>query len=483
MTHHPSFAALVDTARRHLHDADRLAFDELRLTCREKKLFGVRVANNAICRENVWRDELELTVTARWQGRTAGFCLPAAAAGDLAARLRALREQMAEQSPDQEAVLPDVPSGHLTWRGATGEFDEAYSPATLYAALTEAAAAVRAEGSGLTLTGYVEAQGRYAHTLVRCPGRGHHVFELTTADHGLTLSLTVYEQIDGVPGAVGSAQGSVVSGSPAAVAAAIKDAAAEATRNCLANKSPAELAPGDYAVVLSPAAALDIINTTFSYGLFDRRAIDEGRTFLSRHRQELSYPRGLSLRQTLSLPLPDGGVYEDLPLNDRLVACSGLDLIADGQIKDLHTSAYWARQTGQAETFEPHALPVHLGVDGGAAAGCEVLPDTAALIAATERGVYVANTWYLRMVAEMEGVITGMTRDGVYAIADGRITGPVLNMRWHENPLRLLQRVTGITAGQRLLGRSRLSGGGRYPLAAIPALRVEGFHFSSVTKF
>ncbi len=107
-----------------------------------------------------------------------------------------------------------------------------------------------------------------------------------------------------------------------------------------------------------------------------------------------------------------------------------------------------------------------------------------ALIASAERGVYVADTWYLRMVAEMEGAITGMTRDGVYEIKDGKLSCALLNMRWHENPFRVLLATDAATQEQLLLGRTRLSGKSRMAsLTATPAVRVGGFHFSSVTKF
>jgi predicted Zn-dependent protease len=87
------------------------------------------------------------------------------------------------------------------------------------------------------------------------------------------------------------------------------------------------------------------------------------------------------------------------------------------------------------------------------------------------------------MVAEMDGTLTGMTRDGVFAIENGKLAGPLRNMRWHDNPFRMLGAVTGMSDARILFGRARLAGHARAGLSCLPALRMDGFHISSVTKF
>src|SRR5207237_1394249 len=103
---------------------------------------------------------------------------------------------------------------------------------------------------------------------------------------------------------------------------------------------------------------------------------------------------------------------------------------------------YWAKKHGTRATFASwYAPPLRLSADTGPLAlAHRTLKD---LIADTEHGVYVANMWYLRVVTEMDGVFTGMTRDGLYEIKNGKITRPLINMRWHENPFQLLARTTG----------------------------------------
>jgi len=368
-------------------------------------------------------------------------------------------------------VTPAPPAGSFVWKPSNVPFEEAYAPDVVYPAIAAAAEGVRKQG--LRLTGYVEMRETTTHSF----GFG---FDLMTQDHGATISATVDSEAKGIVGATGR---SLVKAKPGAFAEAFGSAVAEAQRYALASANPAEIEPGDYTVVLHPMAVHDILQTALVYGLFERRKTDEGRTYLSKTRHELRFPAGMALEQSLALPLGDGEIYGDLPFNNRLTPCSSVKLIDDGKIGDLHTSPFWAKEKGVAETFSAWDAPALMlsARPGSAMAGKHKTMED--LIAGTEKGIFVANTWYIRMVAEMEGTLTGMTRDGLFEIRDGKLVRPLKNMRWHENPFSVLQRVTGITDERRLLGMARLAGRARTGLAAMPAIRSDGFHFSSVTRF
>jgi predicted Zn-dependent protease len=64
-------------------------------------------------------------------------------------------------------------------------------------------------------------------------------------------------------------------------------------------------------------------------------------------------------------------------------------------------------------------------------------------------------------------------RDGSYRIEDGEVTHPVVDMRWNESVPRLLQNVTA--SGQPV-------GTGEFIEMAMPALKVENFHFTSLSN-
>jgi len=67
--------------------------------------------------------------------------------------------------------------------------------------------------------------------------------------------------------------------------------------------------------------------------------------------------------------------------------------------------------------------------------------------------------------------ITGMTRDGLFAIEQGRVTRAVRNFRFNQSVVQLLGRVEAMSAPERVAG------------VVCPAIRASGFHMSSVTEF
>lgn len=472
-----NFDQIRATAHASLLKSKDLGFDRLALAASESRLFGIRIANSSICRENIDRLQATFEVRGAFAGREGGFEIAASDGDKLPQLIRELRQLLEKQPADQEYVAPETPSGSYAYDLAVCTFDEAYQAERLYANI--ATLSQRARSKSLRLTGYVEAQETKVQRWILSAGN---LSEIATHDHGLSVTLTVD---DPQTGAVSCGNRGVARATPALVDAALNDAYAEAERQCLMAKRPSLTPkPGDYSVILHPQAVVDIVNTALMYGMFDRRKVDEGRTYLAQQRSELRFAKGLTVAQKQLLQLGNNQpAYLDMPFNHRAVPCNDLYLIADGHIRDLHTSAYWAKKHGLQESFDANAAAPATAIALAPCPGVELVDDLAALIASTKRGFYVANTWYLRMVAEMDGMITGMTRDGVFAIEDGKITGPVLNMRWHDNPFRILSAITGATRQTTVFGRSRLAGQGRTRLSLAPALRIDAFHMSSVSKF
>jgi len=48
--------------------------------------------------------------------------------------------------------------------------------------------------------------------------------------------------------------------------------------------------------------------------------------------------------------------------------------------------------------------------------------------------------WYIREVDPETLLLTGLTRDGVYVVEDGRVVGAANNFRFNESPVDLLAR-------------------------------------------
>ena len=60
------------------------------------------------------------------------------------------------------------------------------------------------------------------------------------------------------------------------------------------------------------------------------------------------------------------------------------------------------------------------------------------LVAGVDDGLLLTCMWYIREVDPQTMLLTGLTRDGVYRVEGGEITGAVNNFRFNESPIDLL---------------------------------------------
>jgi len=455
--------------------AEKLAshegFDHIKSSAVKVNRIGIRIAQSTICRENVFNESSYLSVQGAWKGRESAFSLSGSSHEKAPMLTKKLLNDLTNQSENKEYRAPKTGAGSFNWDLAKDEFEDIYGPQNIYPVVEKYAAKVRS--LGLRLTGYIECEETKAHSFMSSN------MDLSSHDHGMSFSVTIDNERTGSTGAT---HRGAVRTTKADFDRIFGEAIDEALLNASTGNEPGEISPGDYTVVLHPACVNDLIITKLMYGMFDKRKIDETRTYLAKAIENLSFPKGLFLHQELSVDRP-GLTYRDSPFNQDGVECDSLKLIDNGSIANTHVSRFWADQTGCKESFTAANGPT---IVFGAAAGSDLygkFNSIQDLIAGTERGIYVCNTWYLRMVAEMEGVITGMTRDGLYEIKDGKLIRPLKNMRWHDNPFRIFSETDGVTDAGITFGRSRLAGRGRIPLAWVPAIRAKNFHFSSVTKF
>lgn len=147
------------------------------------------------------------------------------------------------------------------------------------------------------------------------------------------------------------------------------------------------------------------------------------------------------------------------------------DWIRNGVLTSLIQTRHSAAMTGLPVT--PGIDNLVLTVDG--ASGTEE-----DLVAGTERGLLLTCLWYIREVDPQSLLLTGLTRDGVYLIEGGEITGVVNNFRFNDSPVDLLRRFTH--ASQTVPSFSREWGDDYFSRTATPALRVPDFNMSSVSQ-
>ncbi|MFF3568788.1 metallopeptidase TldD-related protein [Nocardia jiangxiensis] len=253
---------------------------------------------------------------------------------------------------------------------------------------------------------------------------------------------------------------------------------AELARRLDWNARRVELPAGRYETLLPPSAVADLlINMAWE---MQGRGANEGHTAFSRAGGTRIGERLTDIPLTLySDPSATGLEYlpfvatasssDSVSVFDNGLPAQRVDWVREGVIDNL----VYPRAIA-AEFDAPVTVPGdNLLMTGGSAA---TLPE---MIAATGRGLLLTCLWYIREVDPATLLLTGLTRDGVYLIEDGEITGAVNNFRFNESPLDLLRRTTEAGATEITLPREWKDW---FTRTAMPTLRIPDFHMSSVSR-
>jgi PmbA protein len=241
--------------------------------------------------------------------------------------------------------------------------------------------------------------------------------------------------------------------------------AERASEKALRSRDPLAWEPGRYTVVLEPAAVADLL-TDMSWISLGALAVQEGRSFLSGRIGEQVLGQNVTLRDDPYHPLHQGCPFdgEGMPTLATTIVDRG---IAVGPVYDRQTAAREGRESTGHGLPAPNTLgPVatNLVLEGGAGS-------VDRLIAGVEKGLLVTRVWYTNVVDPKTATLTGMTRDGLFAIERGRVTRAVRNFRFNQSIVEMLREVEDSSEVE-------LTGG-----VVCPALRVRSFHMSSVTEF
>lgn len=230
-----------------------------------------------------------------------------------------------------------------------------------------------------------------------------------------------------------------------------------------ASTSPRPLAPGKYVTILEPSCVASLMQMlAFS---MNARSAEEGRSYFAepggktKLGQQL-FPDSVTIRSDPSSPLAPGAPWgeEGLPQTPRT-------WIDRGRLTSLFCERFWAREK-QREAVPP---PSNLLMSGGQGSLDELIADT-------ERGVLITSLFYIRVVDPRTLLLTGLTRDGVFWIENGKVSHPVTNFRWNESPVRVLRNTDAMTAAVRAAPRESMATN-----VVVPALRVKEFELSSTS--
>jgi predicted Zn-dependent protease len=241
-----------------------------------------------------------------------------------------------------------------------------------------------------------------------------------------------------------------------------------------------ELPAGRYETLLPPTAVSDML--IYMYWEAGARDAGEGRTVFSkpgggtRIGDRLS-PLPLDLFSDPAYPGLECAPFveahssgRDSSVFDNGMPAGRASWISEGVLSALRSSRFSAAAAG---------VPVTPSVDNLIMTAPGASESLAEMIASTRRGLLLTCLWYIRQVDPQTLLLTGLTRDGVYLVENGEVTGAVNNFRFNESPVAMLGRVVQAGATSRTLPREW---GDYFNRAAMPPLRVEGFNMSSVSQ-
>ena len=246
---------------------------------------------------------------------------------------------------------------------------------------------------------------------------------------------------------------------------------AVAVEKCLASNGPQSIDPGEYTVILEPQAVSEML-MFLTYCSFGAQGYLEGRSFVTGRIGEKVMSERISIAddayQAGAVGLPFD--FEGRPRRRGALVEEG---VARNVVWDRNTAR---REEGRESTG--HALPMP-NAWGPIPLNLVMSPGDSSIdemIASTERGILVSQFHYTNVTEPVQVELTGMTRNGTFLVEGGKVTRPLLNLRFTQGLVEALNRVAAVSSKAELCGA--FFGG----FFVVPALKIDGFNFTSVTE-
>lgn len=244
-----------------------------------------------------------------------------------------------------------------------------------------------------------------------------------------------------------------------------------AVRKAVANRAPEPIEPGEYPVLLEPAAVSSLLLFA-SYHGFGAQDVAEQSSFLCEQAGKPCFSKLLTVSDDAANALQPGFAFDGEGTPRQRVV-----LIERGTPTGPVTDRRWAAKLGIANTGHARLQPCpegpradNLVVAAGDQSGEQ-------LLAGLERGLLVTQFHYTNLIDPRSLLLTGMTRNGTFWVEHGRIVRAVRNLRFTDSLLRAF-------AGIEAVGREQEVAGALFDGEVVsPALRLAGLRFTSTTDF
>lgn len=251
--------------------------------------------------------------------------------------------------------------------------------------------------------------------------------------------------------------------------------AARAIEKCDRSQNPQSIEPGDYEVILEPAAVGALLEW-INYIGFGSKSFREKTSFMAgKIGKKITsdmitiYDNGLNAK-SVAFPFD----FEGVPKKKVKLIEKG---IARGVVYD-RTSAFKAKakSTGHALTPDSSgqgAIALNLEMSGGKARR-----DT--MIRKVKRGILITRFHYINgFIDTPNAVLTGMTRDGTFLIENGEIVSGIKNLRFTDAMMKSFKSAVAISKETELIE----SWWDAVGCIRAPAIHLGSFKFTGKTEF
>jgi predicted Zn-dependent protease len=235
------------------------------------------------------------------------------------------------------------------------------------------------------------------------------------------------------------------------------------------SQKPRAIEPGRYTTILEPRANARFLSLMM--GLFNARTAEGPVGNYFSGKEPGTTKVGEKLFSDAFTVKSDIGnsVLRQTPIGVDGMAARPVAWIDKGVLKTLAYDRAWAKR--QKKDATPTSPQQSLVMEGSETS-------VEQMIKSTKRGLLVTFFWYIRPVDNQTLLNTGMTRDGLFLIENGEITGPVQNFRWNMSPLVGYNNISAVGKPVPIHTGESYDGPGT---ALVPPVRIEDFFMTSVS--
>ncbi len=247
-----------------------------------------------------------------------------------------------------------------------------------------------------------------------------------------------------------------------------------AIQKCLDSKKPKALEPGEYDVILEPAAVGNLLEWLCTIGLGAKQ-----------HQEGTGFLTGKMGKKVMadSFTLLDDGTDESgipFPFDFEGVSKKKVIFIEKGVAKDLvydSQTAYKDQVKSTGHSLPPPAtegpIPLNLFVRAGNSSLTK-------MIESLEKGLLITRFHYINGYLDTKNALmTGMTRDGTFWIENGKVKHGVKNLRFTESMLRAFSNISALSRQRKIA----VPWWGDIGAIVTPAMLIKNFKFTGKTEF